>query len=45
MGPLQFASAIKAIIKRAKDRGVKPKAFQKMIAIFDLKKMLKGQGK
>lgn len=41
MGPLDFAKAVKAIIKRARDRGVKPKAFEKMRAMFDIKKKMK----
>lgn len=41
MGPLDFAKAIKAIIARAKANGVKPKAFEKMRAMFDVKKMMK----
>lgn len=41
MGPLEFASAIKTIIKKAKENGVELKAFEKIRAMADIKKMFK----
>ena len=39
--PLKFVSAIKAIIARARAKGIKPKAFQKVRAMLDVKTRFK----